>query len=394
MNNHEVHMTTHRMMRMRPAMILASMFIAACGSGMSETRQVPLTPTTPTGPGGGTGTVTLTAPAPVSPVNNVQLATLRPTLTVQNATSSNQSGTRTYEFQVSDRSDFALGASLTTSFLVAVNQTGVPEGDGQTSFTVSSDLQPTTRMYWRSRVVQGTTTSDWSSAATFRTKLAGYSRPGELYDPLVSAGDVSIGTIVGAHTWVAGKGLRLETERSYVQYALPQVLTTGEFSVEVEGLRPNGPNHKLKIFSMNDTTGDITFSHYGMSTMYRGVNGNPANAISYKAVFGSESRIAEPDRRIRDASIYNLDPSRTYFWKATWGGDFRLVVADGGVNGSVIYNRGEAAPGGGTYRPAYAWLGSNQGAAGFDAGTFPGATYRHVWIGDRPRPSTLGNALD
>ncbi len=50
-----------------------------------------------------------------------------------------------------------------------------------------------------------------------------------------------------------GKGLRLDTERSYVQYQLQQVLSSGEFSVEVEGLRPDGPNHKLKIFSMNDT---------------------------------------------------------------------------------------------------------------------------------------------
>ena len=43
-------------------------------------------------------------------------------------------GTRTYEFQVSDNAGFTLGASLTTSFLVSVNQTGVTEGgDGRTS---------------------------------------------------------------------------------------------------------------------------------------------------------------------------------------------------------------------------------------------------------------------
>ena len=179
-----------------------------------------------------------------------------------------------------------------------------------------------------------------------------------------------------------------------MQYLLGQVLTNGEFSVEVEGLRPNGPDHKLKIFSTNDTAGDISFSNNGMSTMYRGLEGNPPNAISYKAVFGSQSRIAEPNRGIRDASVMFLDPSRTYFWKATWGSDYRLMVADGGVNGSVIYNRGEVAPGGGTLRAAYAWLGSTQARFGTDAGTFPGAIYRHVWIGNRPRPATLGNALD
>jgi hypothetical protein len=329
---------------------------------------------------------------PVSPINDEQLSTLRPTLVVQNTTSSLQSGARTYEFQVSDRSDFTLGASLSASFLVVVSQTGIVEGTGgQTSFTVAADLQPTTRMYWRSRVIQGSSSSQWSAAAIFRTKIAGYSRPGELYDPLVSG--ESIGTLVGAHTWMGAKGLRLDTQNSYVRYQLAESLTSGEISVEVEGLRPNGPHHKLKVFSMSDRTGDTTGSTYEMSTMYRGIGGNPPNCISFKAVFGSSSRIAEPNKPTRDASVRLLDPARTYFWKATWSSDFRLMVADGGVSGSVIYDLA-ISPGGGSYRPSYGYLGTNQSVFGSDAGTFPGATYRHLWIGNRPRPATLGNALD
>ncbi len=252
-------MTTLRAMRCRRSALLASAFIGACGSGVSETRQVPIGPSPPSGPGGGTGTVTLSTPAPVSPANNEQLSTLRPTLTVQNATSSNQSGTRTYEFQVSDRTDFTMGASLTASFLVAVNQTGVAEGaDGRTSFTSSADLQPATRMYWRARVVQGSSSSDWSSPAMFRTKLVGYNRPGELYDPLIHSESI------GSHRWRAHvdsrQGLRLDTERSYVRYQLGEAITNGEFSVEVEGLHPGGPDHKLKIFSMNDRDGGSSVS--------------------------------------------------------------------------------------------------------------------------------------
>ncbi|MEO5742123.1 MAG: hypothetical protein ABIS29_16165, partial [Vicinamibacterales bacterium] len=307
-------MTSRFALRWLPGFMVSSLVLAGCGSGIGETRQVPAggsggSPTSPSGPG--SGPVTLSTPAAVSPVNDEQLSTLRPTLTVQNATSSQQSGTRTYEFQIADRNDFSLGASLTASFLVALNQTGVPEGsDGRTSFTVPSELQPTSRMYWRARVVQGSSSSAWSDPAVFRTKLAGYSRAGELYDPLIFP--ESIGKVEGAHTWMAGKGIRLETERSFVQYQLAQVLTSGEFSVEVEGLRPNGPNHKLKIFSMNDTPGDITFSNMGMSAMYRGVNGNPDNAISYKAVFGIQPPL-EPNRGTRDASVYFLNPSNTYF---------------------------------------------------------------------------------
>jgi hypothetical protein len=332
----------------------------------------------------------LSTPSAVSPVNGEQLGTLRPTLTVQNVTSSG-TGTRTYEFQVSDNTGFTIGSSLTSSFLVAVNQSGVTEGgDGRTSFTVPSDLQPTTRMYWRARAVQGSSTSSWSEAAMFRTKLVGYSRPGELYDPLIHG--ETIGTIVGAHTWVSGKGIRLDTERSYVRYQLPEAMTNGEFSVEVEGLRPNGPNHKLKIFSMNDRDGDPSFSDMGMSTMYRGIDGNPPNAISFKAVFGNQGRIAEPVRSQRDAGIRMLDPSKVYFWRATWGSEFRLAVFDGGVNGNSIYELAISV--GGTLRGTHAWLGSNQATFGTDAGTFPMATYKNLFIGTRTRPTTLGNALD
>ena len=109
-------------------------------------------------------------------------------------------------------------------------------------------------------------------------------------------------------------------------------------------------------------------------------------------MFGSQSRIAEPDRGQRNAGIRSLDPSRTYFWKATCGSDFHLVVLDGGINGNSIYDL--AISEGGTLRGAYAWLGSSQAAFGTDAGTFPGAIYRNLWIGNKPKPSTLGNALD
>ncbi len=171
----------------------------------------------------------------------------------------------------------------------------------------------------------------------FKTKFVGYNRPGELYDPLIHS--ESIGRVEGAHTWIPGKGLRLDTERSYVRYQLAEAISmNGEFSVEVEGLHPGGPNHKLKIFSMNDRDGDISFSDMGMSTMYRGVNGNPADCIAFKAVFGSQSRIAEPDRSQRTAcnqsarSIAHLFleshlgqrfPSRCARWRRQWQFDLR-----------------------------------------------------------------------
>ena len=66
------------------------------------------------------------------------------------------------------------------------------------------DLQPTTRMYWRARMVQETTNSDWSKVGKFKTRLVGYNRPGELYDPLVHG--ETIGTSVGNFTLRARQG--------------------------------------------------------------------------------------------------------------------------------------------------------------------------------------------
>ena len=367
----------------------------ACGSETGPSRQVPVGPTAPSGTGGSSGpvTVTLTVPSPVSPINGEQLSTLRPTLTVQNGTSSNQSGTRTYEFQVSDRTDFSLGASLTTSFLVAVNQTGVAEGDGRTSFTLSQDLQPTTRMYWRARVVQGTTTSDWSSPAMFKTKLVGYNRANELYDPLVHG--ETIGTVVGSVTLINGRGAQLNDQTSYIRYQLANTITSGEFSVLVENLAPGAAGSKFKIFSMQSGTGNLIANSYMSNVQYRGaIDGNPDNSISFKALYGSfaDNRKFEPNQGNRLVRL--LDPSRAYLWKWTWGSEVRLLVQEG-IGGATVYNY--SVPTAGTYAPSphYAYLGANTaGQVPFEEGSRPGAVIRQVWISDKPRPDTLGNALD
>src|SRR6187399_626586 len=69
--------------------------------------------------GDGTGTPRLVPPVPDTPSNAQQLDTLRPTLTIRNG-SSNQTGTRTYDFQVSTAADFAglpNAGGLATSFV-------------------------------------------------------------------------------------------------------------------------------------------------------------------------------------------------------------------------------------------------------------------------------------
>jgi hypothetical protein len=330
---------------------------------------------------------TLTAPALESPGDDEQLDTLRPTLKVKNGTSSQTTGARTYEFQL------ATSSSLSP---VAVTRSGVAESTGgSTSIAIDQDLQSTTRYYWRVRMTQGTTTSEWSPTGRFRTKAVGYNNPGELYDPLVSG--ETVGTAFGSTTFVTGKGITLNAATSYVRYALPLTVATGEFSMEIEGLHPGGPVGKPRVFSMSDGIGLLTLSRYQMNAQYRGLSGNPDNCIAFKAVWGRDDVRLEPELHERLQSVVLLDPSRTYLWQATWDAlTFRLVVRDGGLNGSVIYDRSKTAPAGtGPYAPVphYAYLGANEAAFGGEDGTFPGIMIRNVWLSDKPRPNSLGSAL-
>ncbi len=362
-------------------LLILPLFLLAAACGGTKNAAAP-TPPAPTAP-------QLTAPTLDAPSDDQQLETLRPELTVRNGTSNQTSGSHSYEFQIADNSAFSP---------VAVTGAAIAENaGGKTSFTPTQDLQPTTRMYWRARMTQGTTNSDWSPTGKFRTKLVGFNRPGELYDPLVHS--ESVGTPFGAFTFVPGKGIRLNDVHAYLRYLLPQTVTSGEFSMEVEGLHPNGPGGKPKIFQMMDTIGSPTTSRYLINAQYRGSlppGGNPNNSIAFKAVLGDFDDVVEPELAKRNQSILMPDPSRTYFWQGTWTAtSFRLIVRDGGIGGTTVYDYTMTAPGGRGYTPAphYAFLGTNYEQYVADTGTFPGMTIRNVWLGDKPRPASLGSAI-
>ena len=376
--------------RIVAAAILAAAAVA-CGGSKNSTPTSPA-PVNPT----------LSAPKLESPAANEQLDTLRPTLTVQNVTSDQPSGTRTYEFQISDTTSFSAATTQSVNgFDAQVGKTGVPEGSGgKTAYTVDADLQPTTVFYWRARAVQGGTSGPWSETSQFKSKLVGFNRAGELYDPLIHG--ETIGTIVGSATFVPGKGLRLNNGQSHVRYLLAATVTSGEFSMDVEGLAANGPGDKAKVFGMQEGQDDFITNRYRVDIQYRGLLGFPPNAITFRAVYGDGNDLGkryEPDTATRMRSVYNLNPAATYFWRANWGTEFRVVVKDGGlnatgINGTTIYNIGMPSLKG-TYSPSthYAYLGAPVGRSGGESASIGGATYRNVYIGAKPRPETLGSAL-
>jgi hypothetical protein len=363
----------------------------ACGDSSS-----PSSPSS-TSSGGQSTPPTLTKPTPDSPADGAQLDNKRPTLIVNNGTSNQSSTPKTYEFQISDNSTFTASGSFNVWFATTVSGTGVAEGSGgKTSYTPAQDLQPTTRFYWRARLVQGSTYSDWSDTRSFKTKLEGYNRPGELYDPLIFG--ETVGERIGQTTFIQGKGIRLDSNTSFIRYALPQTVTAGEFSMDVEGLQANAQGDKSKVLGMQEGTTDYISNRYRVDIQYRGTTGAPPNAITWRVLYGSATDTSvryEPDTAKRFASVFLLNPATKYHWKATWGTDFRLVVLEGGVSGSTLYDYGLPTPKG-TYspNPHYAYLGAPVGTSGAESASIPNTVYSNVWLSNKPRPTSLGSALD
>jgi len=379
-------------MRITRVILAVAMLAAAWGCSEKSTPSSP-SPSTPPA----TTPPTLTKPAPDSPDNGAQLDTKRPTLTVSNGTSNQTTAAKTYEFQVSDNSTFTASASFNVWFATTVSGTGVAEGSGgKTSYTLTQDLQPTTRYYWRVRMTQGSTTTDWSDTRSFKTRLEGYSRPGELYDPLIHG--ETVGERVGQTTFIPGKGIRLDNGQSWVKYLLPQTIGNGEFSMDVEGLRADAPGDKAKVFGMQEGQDDFITNRYRVDIQYRGTTGVPPNAIQWRVLYGSATDLNvryEPDTAKRFASVFLLNPATTYHWKGTWGSEFRLVVREGGITGSTLYDYGLPTPNG-SYapNPHYCYLGAPVGRSGTESASIANTIYSNVWIGNRPRPSSLGSALD
>ena len=368
--------------------LLAAVAAAVTSGACSKDKATPTSPA-PAAP-------TLTAPALEAPAADAQMDTLRPTLTVRNATS-DQSGARTYEFQISDATSFSSTPSASIAgFAATASANGVAEGtNGTTSWTPPQDLQPTTVFYWRARALQGTSTSAWSTVGTFRSKLVGFNRAGELYDPLIHG--ETVGEIVGSATFIPGRGLQLNNGQSHIRYLLPQTVTSGEFSMDVEGLRANGPGDKAKVFGMQEGQSDFITNRYRVDIQYRGTAGFPPNAIQWRVIYGDADDLDvryEPDTAKRLASVFLLNPSTTYHWKFTWGSDIRLVMREGGASGTALYDFGMPSPRG-VYAPSphYAYLGAPVGRSGSESASIGGTIYRNVWLSNRPRPASLGSAL-
>ena len=137
----------------------------------------------------------------------------------------------------------------------------------------------------------------------------------------------TVGQVQGPVTFIPNKGARLETVGSYIRYTIPVTITSGEFSMEIEGLRANAPGDKSKVFGMMSGTADYITDPYRVDVQYRGTGGSPPNSITYRVLYGVADDLSvryEPTTDQRLSSVRNLDPNTTYFWKYTWGKTVRV----------------------------------------------------------------------
>ena len=159
------------------------------------------------------------------------------------------------------------------------------------SFKVTATLGFRKRHTWRARAERQGAAGPWSATGSFVSAEGGYIRGNEVFDPLYNG--ATVGELIGPTTFLPDKGVRLEANTSYVRYLIPQTITSGEFSMEVEGLRTNASGDKSKVFGMMEGTGEYITNPYRVDIQYRGTRGFPPNAITFRALYGS----AEDTRR-------------------------------------------------------------------------------------------------
>lgn len=321
-------------------------------------------------------TLKVTAPTLSSPINDAQLNDV-PTLVANAVTAKfgTLPGGIAYHFQV-----------FNPAGAVIVDSGPVPS----VSYRVTTALAFRTRHTWRVRAELGNDAGPWSAVGSFISSEGGYIRGNEVFDPLYN--NTTVGQVVGPVTFTA-EGARLETVGSYVRYQIPVTITSGEFAMEIKGLRTNAPGDKSKVFGMMqgspDSTDYIT-NPYRVDVQFRGTGGSPPNSITYRVLYGSADDLNvryEPTTDQRLSSVRALDPNTWYYWRYTWGTTVRVTVQQGGPTGPFIYDVSRNSRNG-SYNPQphYAFIGTPTGRSGAESASIPGTIYRNVWISTRPKP--------
>ena len=341
----------------------------ACGSG--DKSPSPVSPsaggTVGAGDAGPSGeTLKVTAPTPLGPANGSTLTTFAPSLQVTASTFKFQgSGTITHRFQLLN------GSTVLRDFTTA-GASWVP-----------SNLENKTTYGWRARGEQGALFGPWSATWTFTTpdQPEGYSRPGELYDPLFNG--KSVGAVMGAVTFLPQVGAKMEGFTSHIRYHLPQTITRGEFSMLVTGVLDNTDGRKTKMMSMSEGLADVTTDNRRFTLERRG-NSSPPGVVAWRMITSDDQIETNTITR----RYVRFTPNQTYLVTSAWGsGALTITIREGGAAGREIYRMSHGYSGVYDPSPHYAFVGCPVPRGGPEAATIPGMIARQVWLSSNPRPA-------
>ena len=312
----------------------------------------------------------VTAPVPVSPVNNAQPdGTL--VLLASKAQGKFTNITPSYEFEIKN----AAGAIVYTRVTG-----GVGSGPDNVEHTVDGTLEFDTAHTWRVRAVQAGVVGPWSTVASFRTPSGGYIRDNEVFDPLTNGR--TVGEIVGPVTFIPGVGVRLDTFFSYIRYRLPHPLVNGEFSMIITNVATNTEGGKTKLFAMSEGLDDLITNDRRFTVEKRG---DPEGIVAWRFI----SHDGQIDTEGAERQFVDFHESLPYLWTAIWNGSLTVRVQEGGGGGRTVYEKSKPYKGAYDPDPHYAFIGAPIGRSGPDAATVPGMIVRQVWISARPRPGGI-----
>lgn len=318
-------------------------------------------------------TLKVTPPALVSPADNSVLEGATATLVCAESTGDNAPAVLHYDFELYDSNN----VKVRTEEVIG------------TSWTVAG-LDFEGRYTWRVRATasyiadDGTTVyayGPWSVSRSFQTPAnRGYIRGNELFDPLTNSTTIGIFNDV---TFIPNVGVRLNSQDSFVQWALETPLTDGQFSVTITNLGNSNEQWKTKVMSMLQADGvNVTDNAYRFTADRR--NADSSGTVRYTL------RSRGVDAGEPNCGGASWSRSKLYLWSYTWaGGSSRITVLDGGPSGGVVRSCGAS------YRAPYApnphiiRIGSVGGRGGPE--TLPGATFRNVWVSTNPRPVLPGD---
>ena len=197
----------------------------------------------------------------------------------------------------------------------------------------------------------------------------------------------TVGQIHGPVTFIPGVGVRLESEDSWIEYALqPGGLITGEISALITGLhvRSSTEDPKDTVFSIYRPGGAFNDNQYRNSV---DVRGNGAVAFRFLTNNGSDyiETVGSAERK-----TYTFHSASTYFAKASWdGGFFDVLFREGGFSGNDVWHFGKTYRGSYNPNPAAAYIGRPSISGTRDsASSYDGEIVRQLWISTRPRPAS------